>query len=417
MADLVDEATDRGLRAAVRALGHRDFRLFWLGALVSNIGTWVQSATVPYVVYELTGSKSLIGVTAFLTFFPVVLMGPLGGSLADRFSRRRVLLWTQTAMAGVALALWAVWASGLDSVAALMALVALGAFVSGINIPSWQAYVSELVPRRDLLNAVTLNSAQFNAARAVGPAIAGVVLATLGPSWGFFLNAVSFGAVILALLLVRTVDADRERPTGTVRSQFRAGLRYVRSHPELKLCIALVVLVAGLAQPVFQLMPVFAEDVFDVGESGYGLLAGALGFGGVLATPLIGGWGDLIRRSRLVAGALLFDGVMLIVFCSTSSLWVAVPAIACCGAAFLAVVSTLNTTVQLLVEERFRGRVMALYVMAFTAAYPIGALIQGAIADAVGVRATVTGAGVLLLLVTLAARLTPVFDRLDRRRP
>ena len=415
MPEAVEEATQRGFRAAVRALGHRDFRLFWTGALVSNIGTWVQSATVPYVVYQLTGSKSLIGVTAFLTFFPVVLMGPLGGSLADRFSRRRVLLWTQSALALVALALWIVWASGLDSVAALMGLVALGALVSGLNIPSWQAYVSELVPRGDLLNAVTLNSAQFNAARAVGPGIAGVVLATLGPSWGFLLNALSFGAVIVALLMVRTVDAERERPTGTVRAQFVDGLGFVRSHGELLLCIALVVLVAGLGQPVFQLMPVFASDVFDVGESGYGLLAGALGFGGILATPVIGGWGDLVRRSRLVAGALALYGVALIVFASTGSLWVAVPAIASCGAAFLAVVSTLNTTVQLLVEERFRGRVMALYVMGFTAAYPIGSLVQGSVAEVVGVQATVTGAGVLLLCVTGAARLTPVFDRLDRR--
>jgi len=413
---VVDEATDRGFRAAVRALRHRDFRLFWLGALVSNIGTWVQSATVPYVVYELTGSKSLIGITAFLTFFPVVLMGPLGGSLADRYSRRRVLLWTQTGMAIVALALWAVWASGLDSVAALMGLVALGAFVSGLNIPSWQAYVSELVPRRDLLNAVTLNSAQFNAARAVGPGLAGVVLATLGPSWGFLLNALSFAAVIGALLLVRTVDAERERPTGTVRSQFLEGTAFVRAHGELLLCIALVVLVAGLGQPVFQLMPVFASDVFDVGESGYGLLAGALGFGGILATPIIGGWGDLVRRSRLVAGALVLYGVALLVFASTRSLVVAVPAIACAGASFLAVVSTLNTTVQLLVEERFRGRVMALYVMGFTAAYPIGSLIQGSIADVVGAPATVFGAGVVLLVVTFVARLTPVFDRLDTRR-
>ncbi|HYD10429.1 MAG TPA: MFS transporter, partial [Acidimicrobiales bacterium] len=293
----------------------------------------------------------------------------------------------------------------------------LSALVAGLNIPSWQAYVSELVPRADLLNAVTLNSAQFNAARAVGPGIAGVVLATLGPSWGFFLNAVSFGAVIGALLLVRTVDAERERPTGTVRSQFADGVRFVRSHGELLLCIALVVLVAGLAQPVFQLMPVFADDVFGVGESGYGLLAGALGFGGVLATPVIGGWGDLVRRSRLVAGALVLDGVMLVVFASSGSLWVGVPAIACCGAAFLAVVSTLNTTVQLLVSEQFRGRVMAIYVMGFTAAYPVGSLVQGAIAEAVGVQPTVAGAGALLVVVTLVARLTPVFDRLDRKRP
>jgi MFS family permease len=345
--------------------------------------------------------------------FPTVLVGPLAGSLADRHARRRLLIVTQIAQAAVAAALWLVWLSGNDSVPALLVLVTLAAAANGLNIPAWQAYVTELVPRRDLLNAITLNSAQFNAARAIGPAIAGIVLATLGPAWGFFLNAVSFGAVIIALLLIRTADVLRERPEGNVRQQFAEGWRYVRASREILLCMALVVLVAGLGMPVAQLMPVYAADVFHVGKQGYGLLASALGIGGIVATPLIGGWGGTVRRSKLVIASLFVYGAVLVGFAQSPAFGWAVVCIGLAGACFLAVISTLNTTVQLLVDERLRGRIMAIYVMAFTAAYPIGSLIQGAVADQIGAPATTTIAALLLLAVTLWVRITHRVDAID----
>jgi MFS family permease len=404
---------ERGLRVAVRAFKHRDFALFWSSALVSSTGTWVQNTTVPFVVYDLTGSKSLIGITAFLNMFPTVLVGPLAGSLADRFPRRKVLMVTQISQALVAAVLWMVWLTGGGSVPALMILVTLAAATSGMNIPAQQAYVTELVPRRDLLNAITLNSAQFNAARAIGPAIAGVTLATLGAAWGFFLNSASFLAVIAALLFIRTADVHRERPIGNVRQQFVEGWRFVRARREILLCMAVVVLVASLGMPVAQLMPVFASDVLDVGKQGYGLLASALGIGGIIATPIIGGWGDVVRRSRLVVFGLLLYGVVLLGFANAVNLPMAVVCIGIAGACFLAIISSLNTTVQLLVDERLRGRIMAIYVMSFTAAYPIGSLLQGAVADQVGAPATTSGAAVALLGVTVWVRTTKVFERLD----
>lgn len=413
-AEEVHEAVpQRGLRSAVRALRHRDFALFWSSALISSVGTWVQNTTVPYVVYDLTGSTSLVGITAFLNMFPTVLVGPLAGSLADRHARRKLLVVTQTAQAAVAAALWLVWLLGADSVPALLVLVTLAACCSGLNMPAWQSYVTELVPRRDLLNAITLNSAQFNAARAIGPALAGVVLATLGAAWGFFLNAVSFGVVIAALLMMRGTDVARERPAGSVRQQFAEGWRYVRRSPEIMLCMGLVMLVAALGMPVAQLMPVYAAEVFDVGKQGYGLLASALGIGGIVATPLIGGWGHAVRRSRLVVLAMLVYGVSLLGFAGSPALGFAVVCIGVAGACFLATISTLNTTVQLLIEERLRGRIMAIYVMAFTAAYPIGSLVQGALADRVGAPATTSGAALTLLAVTLWARSTSAFRHLD----
>ena len=410
---VADAAPERGLRSAVRALRHRDFALFWSSALVSSTGTWIQNTTVPFVVYDLTGSKSLVGITAFLNMFPNVFVGPVAGSLADRFRRRRLLIVTQAAQASVAAALWLVWLLGGDSIPALLVLVTLASLCSGMNIPAQQAYVTELVPRRDLLNAITLNSAQFNAARAIGPAVAGVVLATLGAAWAFFINAVSFGAVIVALLLVRTADTQRERPEGTIRRQFAEGLGYVRSSPEIVLCMSLVVMVAGLGMPVAQLMPAFAADVFDVGKQGYGLLASALGIGGIVATPLIGGWGDAVRRSRLVLVSILLYAFALFGFAQSPSLALAAVSIGVAGACFLAVISTLNTSVQLLVDERLRGRVMAIYVMAFTAAYPVGSLVQGWVADQIGAVATTSTAATLLLVITVWARSTAAFRHLD----
>jgi predicted MFS family arabinose efflux permease len=177
--------------------------------------------------------------------------------------------------------------------------------------------------------------------------------------------------------------------------------------------MALVVLVAGMGMPVAQLMPVYATDVFHVGKQGYGLLASALGLGGIVATPIIGGWGGTVRKSRLVVVALLLYGAALLGFAHSPAMALAVVAIAVAGACFLAVIATLNTTVQLLVDERLRGRTMAIYIMAFTAAYPIGSLFQGWLADQVGVRATTTAAAAVLLGITVWVRSTSVFDRLD----
>jgi len=409
---------ERGLRVALAAFRYRNFSLFWTGALVSNIGTWMQNVTVPYVIYQMTGSASLVGLTGFVQFVPVVFVGPLGGSLADRFPRRRLLMLTQVAMALVAFALWAAWAAGAGRPGVLIALVGVNGVIGGLNIPAWQAFVSELVPRQHLLGAVTLNSAQFNAARAFGPAIGGVVLGTLGAGAAFLVNALSFGAVIAALALVRVPVIVHADASGGVLRRFREGLAYVRSRPGIAVCILVVTGVAALGMPVIQLAAVFAEDVFGVGAGAYGLLTGALGFGGALAAPVVTGWAAGVRRSRLAGFALVGYGLALVLFAQAPSFPLAVVAIAMAGAGFLTVVSTLNTTVQLLVDEDVRGRVMAIYIMAFTAAYPVGTLVQGWIADHAGPRATVTVAATVLVVAALwLLTRRGLLERLDHGPP
>lgn len=388
----------QGLRHAVRAFRHRDFAIFWSGALASNTGSWVQNLTVPYVLYQLTESAFWVGFATFAQFIPVMILGPVAGSVADRLDRRRVLLLSQSLMAAAALALWMAWALGVRNLAAILGLVMLSGVVAGLNIPSWQAFVNDLVPREDLLSAVTLNSLQFNAARAVGPAIAGFLLYSFGPSWAFLVNGLSFVFVLVALVLVRTRPPRRTSPmSGGVLRQFGRAVRYTRTQPGIVVGMVVAILVGALGNPIQQFTVIFAEDEFHVDELGLGFLNVALGFGAVVAAPLVSGWDAVVTRAGVVRVALPVYGLAVVGFAVAPSYWVALAALVAVGAGFLAVISTTNTAVQVIVADHIRGRVMAFRIMAFTGAYPLGALLQGAVADVVGPRVTVAAAGLLLL--------------------
>ena len=404
-----------GLREAGAALKVPVFRRFWIGALISNSGSWMQNVSVPFVLYQLTGSATWVGAASFAQFVPAVVLGPLGGSLADRFPRRTVLLVAQVAMAAVAVALWALWSSGRASPWTITALVAMLGAISGLAIGAWQAFVSELVPRHLLLNAVTLNSAQFNGARAFGPALGGVVLATLGPSGAFALNAASFVAVLVALASIPGRPAALA-PAAERRSVFGETsdtVRYIRGMPGIAACVLVVASIGFLGSPVFPLLVVFAEDVFQVSDARYGLLGAALGIGGVLATPYVAGRGSGMARSRLAGGGLALYAGSLIAFALSPVFPLAVVALVFAGGAYLAVASTLNTTIQVQVAEERRGKVLALYVMGLTSSYPLGALVQGAVVDLVGVRAVTAAAGLVLAGVWFRLRAAGRFRTMD----
>ena len=411
-----------GLGRAFVALRHRNFRLFWCAALVSNTGTWVQNITVPFVLYSLTGSAVWVGVATFAQFIPFVVTGPLAGSLADRVPRRRLLLVTHGVLALNALALWATWVAGVRSPVLLVCLLAFQGTVAGLFVPSWQAFITELVPRSELLNAITLNSAQFNASRAFGPALGGLILATLGPDWAFFLNAASYGAVIVGLLLIRLV-ADRRLPgdgsphrPGVLR-EFADSIRYIRHQRGIAACVLVVVAIGLLTSPIFSLLVVFAEEVFRVGRSLYGLLGAAVGIGAVLATPFVSGRHPDRRRGVFVAGALTIHALAALAFALAPGYWFAIVALLVMGATYLAFAATLNTTLQLLVEDARRGRIIAVYLMGLTLALPVGALIQGWLVEQVGPRATVAGGALLLLTATAALASRGWFGAMDGPAP
>ena len=396
------------------AFRYRNFALFWTGALISSTGGWVQNVTIPYVIYKLTDNEAWVGFAGFCLLITAALFGPVGGSLADRFDRRRILIITQSAQAVVAVALWLSWSAGLRSPGAIAALAALSGAFAGLMIGSWQAFVSELVPREALLNAVTLNSAQFNAARAFGPAVGGIVLATLGPGWGFLLNAVSFLAVIGALLAMR-LDRVIEKAVGKmhVLGDLKETVRYVRRSPGIRTCIFVVAGLSFADSPLFQFVVVFADEVFKVDTWVFGVLSAALGIGAILGTPFVAGWGGSIPRGRLVAGAMALNGTCLALFALSPNAWIGFVFLMGCGAGYLAIASSLNTTIQLQVDARMRGKVLAFYVLGVTLVAPIGALVQGFLVNAIGPRAAFTIAGAIFVGLLVLLKAKGSLDHLD----
>ena len=398
----------RGLRGAVVAFRYRDFRLFWTGALISNIGTWMQNLTVPYaLLYVMHTSAVWVGIATISQFLPGVILGPLAGWMADRFNRRVLLLVSQVVQLVLALALWAAWVAGLRDPFGFVALVALNGVVFGITMASWQSFVTELVPRSDLLNAITLNSAQFNGARAFGPALAGLVLARWGPGAAFLANALSFLAVVIALAMIKTSSAERLGPGEPVMRQFAIGARYARQHTGIVVAIAVITLVGLFGMPVGQMANVMAKKVYHLDAGQFGLLGAAYGVGAVIGAVGLGSLGGTVRRSRLVLGAVTLYAVSLVLFGLAPNFPGGALSLALCGVAFLSASASLNTSVQLIVAEDLRGRVMAIYAMALTASFPIGALIQTALADSISPRLVLVGAGACLGFVALGLAMRP----------
>ncbi len=398
-----------GLRHGLRAFRHRDFRLFFIGALASNSGTWLQNLAVPFVLFELTQRSLWVGLAGFAQFIPAFFLGPIGGSLADRVDRRRLLLATQLLMALAAFALWAVWAVGWRDPWLILGLTALTGIFSGLMIPSWQAFVPSLVPREDLPSAITLNSTQFNASRAIGPALAGLLLATAGAGWAFFLNGVSFLAVIVMLWVVRPPDGNaRRHPVRAgVIAEFGSALRYIRQRTGILVGIASAMLAAFFGNPVTQFTVVFGDEVYEAGPRVVGLLASAIGIGAVMIAPFLSSWDGRLPRSAVVRWGLPFYGLAVIAFGASPNWPTGLLALFAVGAGFLAVISTTNTSVQMIVTDEMRGRVMSTRVMGFTLAFPIGSLVQGALADWIGPRPTVMGAGGCLLVAALVLAARP----------
>ena len=410
----------------MRAFRHRDFTIFWSGALVSNVGSWLQNLTVPYVVFAITGSALWVGVATAAQFLPGFFGSPLGGHLADTRERRTLLLLLQSLMGIAALGLWWVWASGSRSLVAILGLVAVMGLVWGTTLPAWQAFVNDLVPREDLVSAVSLNSLQFNAARSLGPALAGLVIAALGPAWAFALNAVSFGFVVLALLMVRArsrVEGAADRGVRLV-SGFVEAVRYVPTQPGIALVIVLVALMGLLGTPVFGFTVVFAGAVYQVGALQVGLLNTALGIGAVIAVPFVvrakahGGLSSSMRSGLAVMG------VGVVAFGVAPGFWTGALVLVAVGFGFLMTISSGNTAVQLIVAQHLRGRVMAVRLMAYMIATPLGALGFGAVSDRAGPRTAMVLAGLLLLVLTAwlftaggSRRLARVDDPQDAATP
>jgi MFS family permease len=388
----------RAYPRALRAFAFRDFRLLWGAAVVSSSGSQMQLAAMGWVVALLTHSATKVGFIAFAGVVPLVVLSPVGGSLADHFSRRRVLIITQAVQMGQAVALWATWQAGLRSFELLAVLAALGGVTAALNAPVWQAYIPSLVPRRDLPNAVMLNSAQFNISKALGPVAAGLLLVnTAGASWCFLLNAVSFACVLVALLAMRTPDpADARSARPGFWQDFLEGVSYVRRNPGLRAAFIVTAFTALVAQPVVPLIPVVALDMFDTSAVGFGVLAGAYGIGAIIGAVLTGHLDGRRLASRIMTLGFVVVSLFLVGLGIAPTLVVGLLALIGAGAGLLVVIATNNSCIQHLSSDSMRGRVMGIWLVVYGLSNPSGVLAQGAIADAVGVRWVLVADGLLV---------------------
>jgi MFS family permease len=405
----------RPLPRSVRALAFRDFRVFWAGAIGSSIGNNMQLTALLWVVAVATHSAAKVTLVAFITFIPLLLLGPVGGALADRFPRRRLLLVTQTLMMVQAFVLWGLWEVGLASYWVLFVVSLAGGVFLALNAPAWQSIMPDLVPRSFFQNAVTLNSVQFNVARAAGPMLAGVLIAWVGAGICFLINALSFVLVLIALLVMTSADAapraiHEERPG--VLAGFAESVRYVRSHPGLQVAIATHALFGLLAAPVVQLIPVLSVEVLGIGSDAYGLLLGSFGVGAVAIGFVIGALDERVLPSRLLGGGLALTALSVLGLGLAPGFVVGVLFMVMFGASFVIVIAIEHSAIQALSDDHIRGRVTSLWLMSFGAGLPLGTILMGVIADVVGVRAVLVAAGALVALVLAAviARGLPMID-------
>jgi len=388
---------------AFESLRHRDFALFWTSAVISNTGSWMQQVTVPFVIFDLTGSTTWLAVSAAVAFLPPFFVGPLAGAIADRYPRRTVLLVTQTVQMTAAFVLWGIWISGTASLASILGVLFVSSLASGINITSWQAFVPSLVPEESLLNAVRLNSMQFTVARAIGPAIAGLVLSRFGAGTTFLVNAVTFLFVIAALLAVRPRPAPERHGESSVLQDFGDGVRYLRGHRGARQCVMTVGVVSLLPVAIVQLSPAIAERQFDAGDTGYGLLVSAYGVGSIVASLGVALHADRFVRSRLTLVSLLVAAAGAALLASATPFVLGLVGLFVIGTGQTVVSITQNTTVQLQVQDRYRGRVLAVYLMTLFIGVPLGTFLLGGIANATSIQGASAATAVLLVAYVVLA--------------
>jgi MFS family permease len=372
-----------------RALRHRNYRLFFSGQIISLVGTWMQSVAQSWLVYRLTGSSLLLGLVGFASQIPVFLLGPIGGAVADRYSRHRVVIGTQTSAMVLAFILAALTLLGHIQVWQIMTLAALLGVVNAFDIPARQAFVVEMVQSQDLINAIALNSSMVNGARVIGPAVAGVMVAVLGEGWCFFANAVSYIAVIIGLLLMSVQPRDRQRASATGLESIVEGFRFVTRTGPIRALLLLLGLVSLTGMPYAVLMPIFADKILHGGARGLGLLMGASGIGALAGTLTLAAKREVRGLGKWIFFASVGFGASMVLFALSRFFFLSMALLVPVGFCMMLQMSSSNTLIQTMVPDELRGRVMAVYSMMFMGMAPFGSLTAGAIANHIGAPHTV----------------------------
>ena len=380
----------------LRALRYRNYRLFFGGQIVSLVGTWITTTATSWLVYRLTGSAFLLGVVGFAGQFPAFLFGPFAGIFVDRWDRRRLLVATQTVSMLQSFALAALTLSGRITISQIILLSIVQGIVNAFDMPGRQAFVVQLIESKaDLGNAIALNSSMVNAARLIGPSIAGLVIAASSEGWCFFIDGVSYLAVIVALLNMRLARVTATaRPRTGVMQQFLEGFNYAFGFRPVRSIILLLALVSLVGVPYSVLMPIFAASVFHGGPHALGFLMGASGCGALLGALWLAGRKSVIGLGRIIPIATALFGGGLIAFSFAPQLWWAIPCLVVAGFGFMVQMAASNTVIQTIVDDEKRGRVMSFYMMAFLGTAPFGSLMAGSLSSRIGAPHTLLLGGI-----------------------
>ena len=394
------------------ALKNRNYRYFFIGQVVSNSGTWVQRIAQDWLVLSITGSAFAVGVTTAMQFLPMLLFGLFGGVLADRFPKRQLLIATQGAMGLLAVGLAALTLSGVIQVWHIYLFAFLLGLVTVVDNPTRQTFVVEMVGKKDLGNAVSLNAANFQTARLIGPAVAGGLMAAVGAGYAFAVNALSFGAVILGLLAMRASELHRTPRLPREKGQLKEGLRYVAGRPDLIWPIVLVGFIGTFGFNFATILSAFAYSVFHVGPGLYGLLNTAMAVGS-LAGALVAARRSRPRLRLLVVAALVF-GLLESVSALSPSYWIFAALLTLVGLFGMTTNTAANSLIQLRTDPAMRGRVMSLYMMVFAGGTPLGAPLVGWVTEQFGPRVGLLACG--LVSAAAAAGIGLVLARIGNLR-
>ncbi len=389
------------LALAVRALRHRNFQLFFAGQLISLIGTWMQTVAQSWLVYRMSNSALLLGAVGFASQIPVFIMAPVGGIVADRHNRQRVVIATQTGSMILAGILAALTLSGRVQVWHIMVLAACLGIVNAFDIPARQAFLIDMVGREDLMNAIALNSSMFNGARIIGPAIAGILVATIGEGWCFFANAVSYIAVIAGLLMMRIEHPANLASHGSPLENILEGFAFARNTGPIRAILLLLGLVSFVGMPYTVLMPVFADQILHGGARGLGILMGATGVGALLGAASLAARVGLRGLGRLIALCAGGFGLSLGLFSFSRIFWLSTLLLVPVGFCMMVQMASSNTLIQAMVPDHLRGRILAVYSMMFMGMAPFGALSAGVVAHHIGAPLTVALGGMACVVAAI----------------
>jgi MFS family permease len=386
------------LRRTFQALSYPEFRVLWCGAFISTVGTWMQKVAQSWLIFTLTGSAFLLGFDSFLGDVPILLFSLIGGVAADRIDRRRLLLNSQYLQMAFALTLAALIYFDRVSVWHILSLSFLTGTAQAFGGPAYQSLIPTLVGKKDISNAIALNSIQFNLARIIGPVVAGLAFTALGAAACFLLNAVSFLAVILSLSSFKSRTLLPEHP-GKLLDELRMGLSYVRRQPALQALSFLAFCSTFFGVPLVTMLPVFAKDVFHLGPRGYSGLLACTGVGAVIGALVVAALGNFANKGKVALALQLLFGAMVVLFALSPVLWLSLTALLLAGIALVAVFALISSLVQLQAPEAMRGRVVSIYMVAFRGGAPLGSLATGFLASQMSPSWVLAGNGLMMCLV------------------